>query len=382
MYKPFIFATGTLCVIAAMSLLRLHLIESQYAAVGLVTTDTSENVPLPTNKNIGTVEDGAALFPITPSKEAPQEEDVAPAEAITQEKTTNTEEQTILVPNLTDVSGLNTLARSATVNIACTAPGSGSIASGSGIVIDPRGVIITNAHVAQYLLLQETGRISIDCTIRTGATASDSYKAKLLYISPTWVRAHANEVREERSVGTGENDYALLQITESTTLTPLPKTFSYITPDTRGLAQVTGQKVLVTSYPAGFLGNVSAQYALSLVTTVGSIQELFTFTDESSIDLISLGGIISAQSGSSGGGVIDGIGHLLGIIATAKLDGNTSQRDLHAITLFHINSGFISETGKSINEYLSGDLNQIRANFHNSTIPELDKLYLDALLNN
>src|SRR6185436_12542444 len=73
--------------------------------------------------------------------------------------------------------------RSALVNILCM-PQGGSLRpiSGSGVIIDPRGVILTNAHVAQYVLLSESPQINLTCSIRTGSPASPRWKAVVLYI--------------------------------------------------------------------------------------------------------------------------------------------------------------------------------------------------------
>src|SRR5262249_40009122 len=64
---------------------------------------------------------------------------------------------------------VNAAPRSALVNILCM-PQSGALQpiSGSGVFIDPRGVILTNAHVAQYVLLSESAQINLNCMIRTG----------------------------------------------------------------------------------------------------------------------------------------------------------------------------------------------------------------------
>ena len=65
------------------------------------------------------------------------------------------------------------LSRSALVNIFCVPAGStGSIISGSGVIIDPKGIILTNAHVAQYVLLSQDPALNLTCSIRNGSPAT------------------------------------------------------------------------------------------------------------------------------------------------------------------------------------------------------------------
>ena len=49
--------------------------------------------------------------------------------------------------------------KAATVNILCRMQRGGQIAhyTGSGVVIDPTGVVLTNAHVAEHVLLEQAG---------------------------------------------------------------------------------------------------------------------------------------------------------------------------------------------------------------------------------
>src|SRR3989344_252919 len=56
----------------------------------------------------------------------------------------------------TSALALNEQVRAAVVNILCITGSGGPLnsISGSGVIIDPRGIILTNAHVAQYFLLK------------------------------------------------------------------------------------------------------------------------------------------------------------------------------------------------------------------------------------
>ncbi|MCR4311364.1 MAG: trypsin-like peptidase domain-containing protein [Candidatus Taylorbacteria bacterium] len=282
-------------------------------------------------------------------------------------------------PNYSDI---NTLARSAIVNIFCTSTTGGLFEplSGSGVVIDKRGVILTNAHVAQYLLLQNYQHKNfLHCIARIGSPATPTYEVKLLYISNKWVESNYSQITSQKPTGTGENDFALLQIIGN--VNPdnnLPDTFSAIDPDTNEGHINTNDTVVLVGYPAGFLGGISIQRELYAVSAIVQIGKLYTF-ETGSLDAFSLGGSVVAQQGSSGGGAISSDGKLLGIIVTSTDAKETSGRDLDAISLAHVNRGFVSETGHTLLDFLSTDLTDFSRTFETETAPKLTKLLVDTL---
>lgn len=265
---------------------------------------------------------------------------------------------------------VNTDARSATVNILCVGNGSVRPTSGSGVMIDPSGIILTNAHVAQYVLLSEDMRIDLTCTIRTGAPAYPRYVAEVLYMPPTWVKLHAQDIVAEHPTGTGESDYALLRVVGTTSGAPLPPSFPALLPDTRNAIGFTGDRVLTASYPAEFVGGIVALRDLYPVSAMTNIKELLTFGDNS-VDAISLGSVISAQSGSSGGAVVNAWDRLVGIITTTSEGTTTAQRDLRATTLSYIDRDLTTQTGQTLAQFISGDLSAKAEEFNAVTGPKL-----------
>lgn len=373
------FVIGAFCVIAAMSLLRLNLLDSQYAAVVLSTPQETESMYFLAPE---TSTPSRATFPMA-----------QPRATTTSAKTQNTPIatkpttpvaapiQTVATPlPASDFNAVNTVARQAVVNIVCFSPNSESPITASGVIIDPRGVILTNAHVAQYVVLEESQRVALSCEIRTGSPAVPVWYARVIYISSQWIREHAQDIRNEKSTGTGENDYALLRITGGINGAPLPNSFPFVAPNTGQSAQTPNQSVLVASYPAGFLGGVIAIQNLNLVSTITTLRELFTFSNAQTADLMSLGGVIVAQSGSSGGAVVDSFKRLIGIVVTSSTATQTADRDLRAISLFHINQSMIEETGKGLSAYLTGNLDTIDAAFRKDTVPGIQQALVTALL--
>src|SRR5690606_19662008 len=77
----------------------------------------------------------------------------------------------------------------ALVNIFCTFTNPDFIrtTTGSGFFIDGDGVILTNAHIAQFLLMEASDSFGeTECIVRTGDPATARYEAELLYIPPAW----------------------------------------------------------------------------------------------------------------------------------------------------------------------------------------------------
>lgn len=250
---------------------------------------------------------------------------------------------------------VNAETRAALVNIMCnTSAGALTPISGSGVIIDPKGVILTNAHVAQYLLLSTYIDIGLTCEIRTGSPAKSSWKAIVMYMPSAWVSEHAADIRSSKPLGTGENDYALLAITEKVDGSPITASFPYLPYDSREAIGFIGDRVLLASYPAEFAGGITTKNQLYASSAVSSIDEFFTF-DSSTVDLISVGGVILAQSGSSGGAMVNDWGRLIGIITTTSDGATTADRDLRGISLSYVDRSLQANTGSGLSAHLAGD---------------------------
>lgn len=259
--------------------------------------------------------------------------------------------------------------RAALVNIICyVPPGSGvhSI-SGSGVIVDEKGIILTNAHIAQYFLLTHRGA---SCSIRSGSPARDAYTAALIYISPAWLKMNANIIIQTAPSGTGEHDFALLAITKSATTNPLPSSFPAV--PLAILPILTNTPVVIASYGAQFLESNQIQSNLFPTIVFGSVKDIYTY-GTNTIDVLSLGGSAAAQEGSSGGGVADAYGTLVGTITTSTVKGDTSSRTLAAITTSYIRAEYASETGQPLDLLLAQPLATSIANFA-PQIPALESI--------
>jgi hypothetical protein len=281
-------------------------------------------------------------------------------------------------------ASINMKTRESIVNILCTSEYGGLFRpiSGSGIIIDPRGVILTNAHVAQYTLLKDyLFEDFMKCIARIGSPARATYTITPLYIPQHWIEKHAKQIDAENPSGTGESDYALLLITGRTDpFLSANKSLQFLSIQTDNDLIAIGEKVLVAGYPAGFLGGIATQKDLYLTSTVTTIMQEFTFNQNTNkVDLISLGGSVVAQKGSSGGAVVNTKGELIALVVTSTDAETTDKRDLRATTLGHINRDLILHNGTTLSAFLSGDLGVKADTFNNTIASTLTDLLVNAI---
>lgn len=259
-------------------------------------------------------------------------------------------------------SGANLL--KSVVNILCAAKSTNKIsgASGSGVVIDSRGLIITAAHIGQYFLLADYPRPGgVSCVIRTGGPATDAYTASLVYLSPSWIKENPQTLITKAPKGTGENDFAILAITGSATNTPLPAAFDFVPLGTD--VPKIGEKVALGGYAAQYLDSATVRADLFPTIVFDPISDRYTF-DTNTVDVLAVTGTAAAQEGSSGGGVVDEHDQLVAVITTSSISGDISSHKLNAITTRHIRASFSDDTGNVLDAYLAAnDLKALVANF-------------------
>ena len=270
-----------------------------------------------------------------------------------------------------------TKAQSAVVNILCEPKKNGTMAvSGTGVMIDPRGVILTNAHVAQYVLLASHEEINLACTVRSGSPATNSWGVDLLYIPPEWIAEHAEDIVKTSPTGTGEHDYALLLATDGAKPLSAPP-FTPI--ETAVTPAIVDKTVILAAYPAEFSGFAATQQFLLSSSIVTPVRTVLTF-DDNTVDVLSFGAVALAQGGSSGGAVVNDAGHLIAIISTTSNKEFIAERDLRGITLSYINRALAESSGTSLIGFLAGDVVAQGAQFRKDQAPELAQQIIDHLM--
>ncbi|MBA3789459.1 trypsin-like peptidase domain-containing protein [Patescibacteria group bacterium] len=222
--------------------------------------------------------------------------------------------------------------------------------SGTGVIVDSRGIILTAAHVAQFFLLQNyLGSNRVECLIRTGSPARRAYTAAAVYVSPSWIAENPATLRMSSPKGTGQNDFAFLAITGTATSTPLASSFPAI-PLSQGDPQAN-EAVAIGSYGAQYLTSSELNYSLYPILVFGTIQNRYTF-QKNTVDLVSVQGSAASQEGSSGGGMVNAAGELIGTITTSSISGDISTRALNAITIDHMRRSYFADTGNDLDSTL------------------------------
>ncbi len=278
-------------------------------------------------------------------------------------------------PALDTKPDMNTYTKNALVNILCIPAANTPVKAitGTGVVIDPRGIILTNAHIAQYFILQNVvGQKIVTCTIRTGSPAVATDKAVALYVSPLWIEKNSTVLISDDPSGTGEDDFGLLLIT-----TPHAKDFDFVEFDT-----ITTPKerdaVFVAGYAAGFLGNFDIEKNLWALSSFATIDKLYSFGDLTD-DFMTISGNVVAQRGSSGGAILNTDKKLIALISTVSSEATTDKRVIGAISLRHINKSLESQQGVTLRDFISGDVVKKVQQFYTVIAPELAQILLDSI---
>ncbi len=263
---------------------------------------------------------------------------------------------------------------SSIVNIFCTFTTKESIrtTTGTGFFVDKEGVIMTNAHIAQFLLLEKTAAFGdAKCTVRVGSPAVARYEADLLYISPTWIQENASLIDDSAPMGTGERDYALLYVSSDVEGWALPEEFPSLPFDSNLLpTSVRESTVVAAGYPAEDLLAKGSGTDLFGKTAATTISELFTFGSNYA-DVFSVRGSSVGAQGASGGPIVNELGEVIGMIATRGDDAVDGAGSLRAITLSHINRSMKEESGFTLEENLGGDVSYRAKIFADTMTPFL-----------
>ncbi|HYD93081.1 MAG TPA: serine protease [Candidatus Paceibacterota bacterium] len=342
-------------------------------------------VPTPFEQVIEDIVKNASSTPAVPGTTTPPLSPAKPAGPITPTTPTPLPPLTLpvtpppppttpVVPQVDATLSDEALLRAAIVNIICFSTDGTSGVSGSGVIVDPRGIVVTVSHIAQHFLLRDYPSEDAGvCYIRTGSPAKNAYTAEPIFISPTWIEENSTAFLTSRPRGTGEHDFAFLAITGSLTKTPLPARFDHIPLAPANTEVEEGERVGTGSYAAEFL--TSSQVRSSLYPTIkfADVKDVLTF-DHQTPGLISVAAGSAAQEGSSGGAVMNSDDRLVGVITTRTVKPDLSLRTLQALTMDHIRSSFRADMGENLDAYLKSDLSTLIVKFRGKAVGLFDIL--------
>lgn len=245
----------------------------------------------------------------------------------------------------------------ATVNLYCNLRFGNKriITSGTGVFIDDRGIILTNAHVAQYFLLAKESRtIRGRCSVRTGSPAKDTYSAEILYINPIWLKENADTISNGTQKGTGENDFALLYVDgKSRGKVSLPKTFPSI--EINYLENYfEGNIVAIAGYPTENISRNKLKNKLKFDSNISVIDAIRGFGTKTK-DYLDMKGSKITQQGISGGPILNKDGQLIALNSAKSLSEKNST--LRSITISYINRTLLTQNLTTLQSMMSGNLN-------------------------
>ena len=237
---------------------------------------------------------------------------------------------TTIMPGLTDQEFYTRFA-SSVIQIFCATQD--QYFSASGVIVNERGLVITNAHVAE--IVAKVGESH--CQARHGNPASSFAGLTSVFIANTSAKIDDTEVPQ--------HDFAFFKMVHPS------ESFTTATP-TVAVAR-PGDLFLTLGYPSEFLESISATNNANLVFSLLTVHDLADIdNDPTTAEGYLFHGGIALQQGSSGTPLFTRSGEVAGLIFATTKATTTAERDGVALMTPYIDRELKKETGQGLVEFI------------------------------
>ena len=209
-----------------------------------------------------------------------------------------------------------------------------SIFSASGIIVNERGLVLTNVHVVE--IIKKAGEAN--CVARHGNPADTFSKIQIIYEADAATKIPGTEVPKQ--------DFAFLKLIDPTApFTSAPIDLTVVE---------RGTTVFTLGYPSEFLQSIAASSNSSLVFSTLRIDDYGDIDGnlETAEAYISHGGIV-LQQGSSGTALFARSGKVVGIIFATTKGATTADREGIALMTSYIDSILRLGTGQGLMDFIT-----------------------------
>lgn len=257
-----------------------------------------------------------------PEKRAPtkaEKEPVAPIAEVIREEAAKFVAPVFSPKSLLTSDAVYQLLDTAVVQIVCRLNERFTI-SGSGVVISPSGIVLTNTHVVEN---------ATDCAVRTGNPAAYAGRLKVLYRGSSEEKIPDTEVPLE--------DFAFGKISEVPASSRFTAPFKYLSANANYMHHIS-ERYFLAAYASEFAGG-GGTTPQNLVFTITKLLGFFAIAGDGQ-EVLELEGNVSTQEGASGSPIISPVdGSVIGLVfGQNKGEGEveTAKRTEYAFSLSYI----------------------------------------------
>lgn len=235
-------------------------------------------------------------------------------------------------PQLTDQEFYGRFSKSV-IQIFCRT--ADSIFSASGVIVNERGLVLTNAHVVEIVRQAGAG----NCDARHGNPADPFAGLETVY--------EADAAAKITDTDVPQRDFGFLKLINPS------ETFGWANLSAADAGR--GADLYTLGYPSEFLQSITASSHSNLVFSTLRADDLGDIDgDRATAEAYVFRGGLVLQQGSSGTALFAKSGDVVGIIFATTKGATTAEREGFAITISYIDRILKLETGQTLAEFISG----------------------------